>query len=127
LKRMSRFLGFLLVAMILGGCVHQPLVKYDEVLIYNRPFDFTYEGVLRVLDNVYPWGLSHTDKEQGVIIALNQKYWDSLDADKRTCMILVKRIGRRKTSVSLAPESQSVIGAGDILKAIDKTLGAYKE
>lgn len=114
------------LAGMLAGCVHQPMVKQDEVLIYNRAYDYTYDGVLRALNNAEPWQLATTDKAQGQIVAYNQEYWDSLDADKRTAVILVKRIDRKKTSVELAPESQNVIGVGDILKSIDQVLGAYK-
>ncbi len=111
---------------MLTACIHQPLVKHEEVLIYNRAYDYTYDGVLRALDNAYPWQVSNTNKEAGTITAYNQKYWDSLDADKRTAVILVKRIDRRKTSVELSPESQNVIGVADILKSIDQVLGTYK-
>ena len=115
-----------MMAVTLTACVHQPLVKHDEVLVYNRAFDFTYANVMQAVQNAYPWELGITDKEHGTIVAYNQKYWDSLDADKRTAVLLIKRVDRRKTSVELSPESQNVIGVGDILTNIDKVLGAYK-
>lgn len=125
-KRTSGLIAIAVLAGMLTACIHQPLVKHEEVLIYNRAYDYTYDGVLRALDNAYPWQVSNTNKEAGTITAYNQKYWDSLDADKRTAVILVKRIDRRKTSVELSPESQNVIGVADILKSIDQVLGTYK-
>ncbi len=125
-KRTSGLIAIAVLAGMLTACIHQPLVKHEEVLIYNRAYDYTYEGVLRALDNADPWQLGHTDKPRGMIVAYNTKYWDSLDADKRTAVILVKRVDRRKTSVELSPESQNVIGVADILKSIDQVLGTYK-
>ncbi|MBI4550121.1 MAG: hypothetical protein HY714_04270 [Candidatus Omnitrophica bacterium] len=123
-----RAIGSLLAAIFLAaGCVHSPLVKNDEVLIFNRAFDYTYDGVLRAIDTAAPWGLSHTDKQNGVIVAFNQDYWDTLDADKRTAVIQIKTIARKETSVQLAPESQHVIGGADLLKAIKVQLGEVKK
>ncbi len=128
LKR--NILGFVLAALVvlIVGCVHQPLgVKHKEVLIYDQAFDYTYDGVIKALNSAYPWQLSTTDKSRGTIEAFNQKYWDTLDADKRTATILVKRISRKQTSVELALESQTVVGVGDLLKAIDSVLGRSHE
>lgn len=125
MKRRCVF-GFLALVTLFAGCIHQPLVKHGEVLVYNRAYDFTFLGILKALDDTYPWVLSNTNKDEGVIVAFNNQYWDVMDADKREAVILVKPLGRRQTSVSLAPESQNVVGVGAILTAIDKQLGAYK-
>lgn len=125
-KRISTLISIACFVGILTACVHQPLVKHDEVFIYNRAYDYVYDGVLRALDNAGTWQLGTTDKGRGMIAAYNTKYWDTLDADKRTALILVKAIDRKKTSVELSPESQRVIGVGKVLKSIERVLGAYK-
>jgi hypothetical protein len=127
LKKNTALLSVLLSLAMLAGCVHSPLVKNDEVLIFNRAFDYTYDGVLRALDNAYPWGLSSTDKQNGIVVAYNQEYWDTLDADKRSAVIEIKTVGKKETSVQLAPESQNVIGGGDLLQAIKRQLGETKK
>lgn len=127
LKPVSRVLLLMMVGCFILGCVHQPLVRHDEVLIYNRSFDSTYEAVMRAVDALPPWTLGGTEKEQGIVMAYNRDYGDAFDADKRTVNILVQRMDRRKTLVKLDPASQSIIGAGDLLKSIDYTLGRYRE
>ena len=111
---------------LLTGCIHQPLVKHDQVLLYNRPFDYTYDQVIDAVSSVHPWQLASTTRSMGEIVLLNEQYWDTLDTDKRTATILVKRVSRRQTAVQLAPDSQNVIGVAVLLKKIDQVLGQYK-
>ena len=125
-KRISTLTSIVCFVGILTACVHQPLIKHDEVLIYNRAYDYVYDAVLRALDNADPWQLGTTDKGRGMIAAYNTRYWDSLDADKRTALILIKAVDRKRTSVELSPESQRVIGVGRVLKKIKRILEPYK-
>ena len=122
----AKILTCFFAVALFAGCVHQPLVKHDQTLLYNRPFDYTYDEVIDAASSVHPWQLASTTRSMGEIVLLNEQYWDTLDTDKRTARILVKRVSRRQTSVQLAPESQNVIGVGEILKKIDQVLGQYK-
>lgn len=112
--------------LLIAGCVRQPLVVHDEVLIYDKPFDYVYLGIIRSVDNTDHWDVSHTDREKGLINILNHHYGDPFDADKRQITIVVKRITKGKTSVQIAKDSQRVIGAGEIMKEIDFVMGRYR-
>jgi len=111
---------FILAGMLLlTGCVHNLLISDARVLTYERPYDFTFLAVIRAVEGVPDWELSSTDQPNGVVIAQNLKYWDVLDADKRSATLVVKRVSRSETSVALAPESRNIIGVSDLLDAVD--------
>jgi len=107
------------LALTVTACVHNPLVKNDEVLIYERPFDFVFLNVLKAVDALPDWDIALTDQTKGLVTLINQKYWDSFDADKRELKVVVTRVSREKTSVNISSESQTVIGGGDFLQALD--------
>lgn len=117
--------GLILIAFFLTlGCAHKkPLLPvHDEVLVYQLPYDLTYLRVLDSLQTLPDWELEVTDKEAGFVRVRNMNYGGLDDADKRTATFLIKRINLGETSVELAPESQQVIGVGDLMKAVGKYL-----
>ena len=91
---------------------------HDEVLKVHLPYDLTYLRTEEALERIPGWELEMTEKEKGVIVVRNINYstWD--DADKRNATFWLKRIGPRETSIQLAPESQRVLGGGDLLEQI---------
>ena len=114
------FLILVLSSFSVFGCAHKSslLPAHNEVLTFQLPLDLTY---LRTLDAVqsHPyWDLDRTVKEQGLIYLRNLRYSSFADADQRTATLVIKRVGPRTTTVQLAPESQSVVGADEILKLI---------
>lgn len=115
---------FLFLAGGLAGCAHDsPLLPvHKEVLVYPLPFDLVYLRTLETADLHPDWEPDYTLKEKGLIYLRNVRYSSFADADRRNVTIVVKRIGRRETSVSLAPESQAVAGAGELLTLIKENL-----
>ena len=108
----------------LAGCAAQKKVLplHDEVLKFNLPFDLTYLRTMEGLEHAEGWELQLTEKEKGVIVIRNISYGSIGDADQRDATFLLKRIGSHETSIQLAPDSQRVIGGGDLLKRISASL-----
>lgn len=105
------------------GCAAEKKIPpaYEEVLIYQLPYDLVYLRVFEALENVNnEWELEETEKEKGIIRARNMAYSRLDDADKRTATILVKRLGRGQTSVALAPYSNQVLGGKELMKRISQ-------
>ncbi|HNV87266.1 MAG TPA: hypothetical protein PKL97_09950 [Candidatus Omnitrophota bacterium] len=130
MRKISCCVGIVILIFGIFGCAHKsylPYPKVDTVLVVNRPFDFTYLEVLKALDELHDWELSNTEKSAGVIVLNNQKYWDTFDADKLQAVLVIKSIDRTTTSVSLAPESQTVIDGKDVMNAMEKALSKYKK
>jgi len=102
------------------GCAvaEKVLPVHDEILIYNLPYDLTFLRVMEAVDAVPGWDLQLTKKAQGIIQARNINFSQFGDADKRQVTVLLRSLGRKETSVQLAPESQRVIGGGKILERI---------
>lgn len=92
-------------------------IVHDELFTYEEPIDKTYLKVVDAVDKTPGWKLAGTDKNAGKIIA---SATDFMCDDSVT--ILIKRIGRRKTAVELAPESREIRNVEAILKQIDKEL-----
>ncbi|MBI2167738.1 MAG: hypothetical protein HYU34_05835 [Candidatus Omnitrophica bacterium] len=108
---------------LLGGCAHAPLLPiHDEVLVFSLPYDLTFLRVLEAADTHPDWEPNWTDKEKGVIHLQNTRYSSFADADKRSMVLLVKREDEGGSSVRLAPESQAVVGGGEVLKLIQAAL-----
>ncbi|HOG24438.1 MAG: hypothetical protein BWY44_01129 [Candidatus Omnitrophica bacterium ADurb.Bin292] len=109
-----------------SGCatVEKMLPFHDEVLVYELPLDLTYLRTTEAMETLPGWVIESTDKEKGVIAARNVEYSRLDDSDTRTVTVLVKRVDRTHTSVTLAPESQRSLSGGDMLKAIDTMLSA---
>ena len=122
-----RYFKIGLIVLCLGisaaACAHNKVLPvHDEVLIYKLPFDLTYLRAEEALERVEGWELQMTEKEKGLIVIRNTNYSSFSDADKRNATFLVKRVGPKETSVELAPQSQSVLGGGDLLRKIAKYL-----
>lgn len=122
---LALFLFLALSGMTMSGCSSTKkavLPVNDDILIYSLPFDLTYLRTMDALQNVPNWELEETEKEQGIIKVRNINYGAWNDADKRLIIVLIKSLDSNKTSVQLAPESQSILGGDDLLKQIAAAL-----
>ncbi len=127
---MKRFFGLITIfalAMGLQACAamhRNPLLPvHDEVLVYQLPFDVAYLRALDALQNVQDWQLEYTEKEKGLIQVRNINYSGLDDADKRVVTFLIKKgADRGQTTVELAKESQQVLGAEVLIKAVSHSL-----
>lgn len=122
--RRLAIIGFLIltVACFASACKSKPkiLSAHDEVLVYELPYDLVYLRAFEALENVDGWEIEETEKETGTIRVRNTSYSRLDDADLRLVTVQVKRLGRGQTTVALAPESQRVIGGGDLLERISR-------
>jgi len=116
--------SFLLVSVL--GCAKfgsfgsvDDYTRYDEVLVYDRPYDYTFLRTLEALTSIPTWVLETTDKEKGLIVFRNTEYGHIWDRDKQTATFLVTRVSRTQTSVELDEDSQRVREGGKFLKRID--------
>lgn len=108
-----------------AGCAStKDYPKYDQVLVYDRPYDYTYLKTLEALNTLPGWVLDETDKNVGLIVMRNVQYGHLFDRDKWVARFTVKSLGRKKTSVELAPTSQKLTQGGDLLKRIDDVMQA---
>ena len=109
----------LCVVMILplSGCkvFRDSVVIHDELFTYEVTYDKAFMMVMEAVNETSGWRLAGVDKRKGTISAYNNKF---MNDDRVT--ILVKNITRGKTSVELAPQSQSVDDVEVLLKQIDK-------
>lgn len=117
---------FVLLGLSAVGCAgkEKPVLGlvHDEVLTFPLPLDLTYLRTMEAIERHPDWELDTTVKDQGVIYIRNVRYSSFADADQRRATLLVKRVGPKTTSVQLAPESQAVVGAGEVLDLIKQTL-----
>lgn len=116
----------LLILTVLGGagCTHSSrlLPVHNEVLVYPLPMDRTYLRTLEAVEAHPDWELDWTDKEKGIISVRNLRYSSFADADLRTALLVLKRLGPQKTSVQLDAKSQAVRGGDELLTLIKKYL-----
>lgn len=105
---------------MLGGCASVEAPKYDAVLVYDQPFDLTYLKTIEALNEFPNWLLEETEKERGFIRICNTQYGHAFDRDKDRADIIVKRVSRAQTSVSLDPSSQRIRQAKELLDHIDQ-------
>jgi len=112
-------LSLILVAFISSCASVKEYPKYDQVLVYDKPFDLTFLRTLEALNSVPGWALEETDKTKGVIILRNTEYGNLFDRDKWVVKFNVVSLGRKKTSVAIDSESQRNVKGGDLLKRID--------
>ncbi len=112
-------LSLILVAFISSCASVKEYPKYDQVLVYNKPFDLTFLRTLEALNSFPGWALEETDKTKGVIILRNTEYGNLFDRDKWVVKFNVVSLGRKKTSVAIDSESQRNVKGGDLLKRID--------
>ena len=119
------FLTILLLVLtssfLIGGCSSiEEYPRYDRVLTYDRPYDFTYLRVLEALNSYPNWVLEETDKEKGIIAIRNTEYGHLFDRDKNLARFIVKRVARSQTSIELDSETQQVGKGGEMLERIDQ-------
>jgi hypothetical protein len=128
------FANTLAVLFILStvGCSHFSMSNYptfDQELIYDQPYDFTYLRTMEALNTFPDWILESTDKEKGEIVFRNTDYGHLFDRDKGYARFRVTRLSRTQTSVMLDPSTQTIREGGDLLKRIDQMMfhGATKQ
>ncbi len=122
MKRTSSFLilSLMLVAFLSSCASVKEYPKFDQVLVYDKPFDFTFLRTLEALNSVQGWALEETDKNKGFITLRNTEYGNLFDRDKWLVKFNVVSLGRKKTSVAIDPDSQRNTKGGDLLKRIDE-------
>ena len=109
--------------MFSGACASiKNYPRYDRVLVYDKPFDFTYLKTLEALNTFPDWVLQETDKEKGLIVLQNTQYSHIFDKDKATACFNVKRLSRKQTSVALDPTTQQIEQGGSLLERIDQMM-----
>lgn len=116
---------FGILSLGLAGCSGKSkslLPVHDEVLVYALPLDLTYLRTVEAVNAHPDWEVDYTDKEKGLIVLRNMRYSSFADADLRTAVLVLKRVGPRETSVQFDPESQAVRGGDEILDLIKQYL-----
>lgn len=125
LKGPSRyFLIAMLSSLAFFGCASSSAMfpVHEEVLVFPLPVDLVYLRTLEAVDLHPDWELDRTFKEKGLIYLRNLRYSSFADADRRTATLVIKRIGSRETSIQFAPDSQTVVGGGELLALIKRHL-----
>lgn len=115
-------LSFVVFAFLSSCSSLKDFPSYDQVLIYERPYDFTYLKTLEALNTFPDWTLEETDKNKGLIVLRNVNYGHVSDRDKWEARFIVKSLGRKQTSVALEPDSQRLVQGGALLKRIDQVM-----
>ena len=100
----------------------QEVTVYDRVLVYDRPYDYTFLKTIEALNTFPEWVLEETDKNKGLIVIRNTQYGHLFDRDKWVVRFNVKRLDKRKTSVALEPDSQRTEKGGELLDRIDEVV-----
>lgn len=116
---------FAILSLGLAGCSGKSkslLPVHDEVLAYALPLDLTYLRTVEAVNAHPDWEVDYTDKEKGLIVLRNMRYSSFADADLRTAVLVLKRVGPRETSVQFDPKSQAVRGGDEILDLIKQYL-----
>lgn len=118
-----------LVAVVLGcsggpglDLISPDFPRYDQVLTYDHPYDYTFLKTMEALNTFPNWILEETDKGQGLIVLRNTEYGHVFDRDKNVARFRVTRVSRTQTSVEIEPESQQVLQVGDLLRRVDQVM-----
>ena len=112
-------LSFTLVA----GCkAVEEYPAYNQVLVYDRAYDYIYLRTLEAVNTFSDWVLEETDKEKGLIMLRSIDYAHFIDRDKQAAVLQVTRLNRTQTSVKLVGDSQKLKTGGEILNRIDQTI-----
>jgi len=122
MKRSSWLSIFALIFLVSGCAAAKEYPKFDQVLVYDKPYDFTYLKTLEALNTFTGWTLEETDKNKGIIILRNTEYGNLFDRDKWVVRFNVISLGRKKTSVSIDPDSQRNAMGGELLSRVDKLM-----
>lgn len=123
MKRIQTLFLFAFLISVLGGCAAtKDVPKYDQVLVYDEPFDYTFLKTMEALNTIKGWTLEETDKTKGVIILRNTEYGHIFDHDKWIVRFNLVSLGRKKTSISIDPASQHNVKGGELLDRIDEIM-----
>ena len=114
--------GFILSAFLASCSSLKDFPAYDQVLVYDRSYDYTFLKTVEALNTFRDWTLEETDKNKGLIVVRNTQYSHIFDRDKLVARFTVKSLGRRQTSVALEPSSQRLERGGELLKRIDHVM-----
>ena len=122
-KQFSLFiLGFMVLSLFNSCSSLKDFPAYDQVLIYDRPYDYTFLKTIEALNTFPDWTLEETDKNKGLIVLRSVNYGHITDRDKWEARFIVKSLGRKQTSVALEPVSQRLAQGGELLKRIDRVM-----
>lgn len=124
MKRLQVFvlLGFIFIAFISSCATSKEYPKFDQVLVYDKPYDYTFLRTLEALNTFPGWTLEETDKNKGVIVLRNTEYGNIFDRDRWVVRFNVVSLGRKKTSVAIDPGSQHNSQGGELLQRIDEIM-----
>ena len=111
--------SFILLALVSGCSSVKEYPKFDQVLVYEKPYDYTYLKTLEALNTFSGWTLEETDKNKGLIVLRNTEYGNLFDRDKWVVRFNVVSLGRKKTSVSIDSVSQRNEMGGELLDRVD--------
>src|SRR3989338_5593982 len=64
--------------------------RYDQVLVYDRPYDYTYLKTVEALDKFPNWILEETEKETGLLVLRNTQFGHLFDRDKEVARFRVR-------------------------------------
>ncbi len=121
--KQSHSLFIIVLLLLFSGCAAaKNYPKFDQVLVYDKPYDYTYLKTLEALNTFPEWTLEETDKNKGLIVLRNTEYGHVFDHDKWVVRFNVVSLGRKKTSISIDPVSQRNSKGGDLLKRIDQVM-----
>ena len=113
------------LAFVIGCTTMDPHpVRYDQVLVYDTPYDYTYLRTLEAVNTFSDWVLEETDKEKGLIVLRNTQYGHLFDRDKVSARFVVTRVSQSQTSVALEPDSQQIQQGKKLLDQIDAMIKA---
>jgi hypothetical protein len=100
----------------------QEVAIHDRVLVYERPYDYTFLKTIEALNTFPEWVLEETDKNKGLIVLRNTEYGHLFDREKWVVRFNIRRLDKRKTSVSLESDSQRAEKGGEFLDRIDEVV-----
>ncbi len=119
-------MAFLSLWLVVCGATCTSQLKdapaFDQVLVYDRPYDYTFLKTLEALNTFPEWVLEETDKNKGLIVIRNTQYGHLFDKDKWVARFNIRRLDKRKTSVSLDPSTQRIQQGGELLARIDEVV-----
>lgn len=123
-KIMASIVAFLAFISSAGCSSLKDFPRYDQELVYDQPYDYTYLRTLEALNTVSGWTLEETDARKGLIVLRNTQYGHLFEKDKWIARFTVKSLARTKTSVALEPSSQQLEQGGELLERIDHVMKA---
>ena len=122
-RHVAKFFSVFFFIILISGCAQtDDFPVYDQVLVYDKPYDYTYLRVLEAMESFPEWVLEETEKSEGIVIVRNTQYGHIFDRDKWTVRLNIKSLGRKQTSVSIDPSTQKNEKGGELLNRIDELM-----